>query len=126
MDRKSSLFLLVSQATTLAACLFVMYHLHQSSERLPVLLGWAVASLNFTAAVTLKLKAMRKDFEAFKFAVFAGSGVRMGLMLAVLFVILKCKPLWSASFSFSLLSCFGIYIMLEVLLFFKKSKRPFS
>ena len=126
MARKNSLFLFVSLFLTLVPCLLVIHFKRPEEERFPILLGWMVASLNFTAAVVINFMAMKKSFESFKLVVFAGSGARMGVMLVALFVVMKLRPSWTTAFSFSLLSCFGIYIMLEVILFYLKSKRTMS
>jgi hypothetical protein len=126
MARKNSLFLFVSLILTLIPCLLIIYYKRPEAERFPILLGWSVSSLNFTTAVIINMMAMKKSFESFKLIVFAGSGARMGVMLAALFIIIKLRPLWTMPFSFSLLSCFGIYIMLEVILFYLKSKRTMS
>ena len=123
MDRKSNLFVTVAHLLTLVPCLLVIYHTGTPTDRLPILIGWLVAAANFTIAVIVNLLAMKKDFETFKLTVFAGSGLRMGLMLAIIFFVSKYKPLWTTPFSCSLLSCFGIYIILEVALFFIKSKQ---
>jgi hypothetical protein len=122
MEKRDRLFILLSLLVTLAPCVLVT-RARPAPDQTPILLGWAVASLNFCAAVIISLNAMRKHFETFKLTVFAAMTIRMGLLLAVLAIVIKLKAEWSTAFSSSLLACFGIYIILEIILFFVKSKK---
>jgi len=126
MTLKSSLFLLLMQVLTLSLCMITMFYFRPAAEQIPLILGWAVASLNFTVALFVNMRALKKSFEAFKLILFGGSALRMGAMLIFLFIVVKIKPEWVWPFSFSLLSCFGIYIISEVGLFYIKARRMMS
>ncbi len=123
MDKKTNLFILISNTAVLISVVLLAILVRPSSERIPILTGWLASALNFTAAIVINLSAMRKDFETFKLTVFAGMGIRIGILLALLLLVIKKVPSWTNSFSFSLLLCFGIYIILEAVFFFIKSKQ---
>jgi hypothetical protein len=126
MKRNDNLYLLVSHLLVLVPGLMIIALVRPPEERRPILLGWLVAALNYTLALSANLTAMKKSFDAFKLMVLGGSVLRMLIMLVLLFLVMHFKATWITPFSFSLLSCFGIYIILEVGFFFLKSKKIMS
>lgn len=123
IDNFSRRFMLTSHLFLFLACLVFIIKFGQPAPQKPVLLGWALAALNFTAAVFINQIAMKKGLETLKLAVFGGMTIRIGLMLLVLYIVTRLKPEWMKLFSCSLLISFGIYTILEVVLFFVKEKQ---
>jgi len=123
MDRKTKIYILASQVLLLIIILLALHIVRPTAQRLPVLLGWVAASLNFTVAMVSNLGALRKSFEAFKLSLMVWTGARLGALLALLVFVMKFKKDWTRPFSSSLLFCFGIYIILEVVFFYTKARR---
>jgi hypothetical protein len=86
----------------------------------PILFGWAIASINYGAAITGSLIGLKKGFKKCMIIVLGGSGIRLLIMLIVIIVVMQFKNEWLMPFSISLLSCFVLYLVVEVGLIFKQ------
>ncbi|MFH0919023.1 MAG: hypothetical protein V1913_01560 [Fibrobacterota bacterium] len=126
MSKSNALLILLSQLVLLIIAVAVALFGRPEAERFAIMLGWAVASLNFTTAMVVNLRALQKSFEAFKLALMVWTSARLGAMLAILFFVIKCKRELTMPFSGSLLSCFVVYIIVEVAFFYNKAKRMMS
>jgi len=109
-----------SAALVLAGVFLIAPMFAGQAGRSPHVLGWLVATLNFTVAVILGLSGIKKSFKTCMIMVLGASGVRMLLMVLAIVGIMVYKREWLTAFAVSLLGCFMVYLFIEVALLYKK------
>ena len=99
-----------------AAGILILQIFFSKTSKFDFSMGWLVATLNFAVAALLFLKARKADFKKSMILIFGGSGLRMLIMLLIIGLVMKISPERVVSFSISLLGCFVVYLVFEVML----------
>ena len=86
----------------------------------PINLGWAMATINSLAAVISSLLGLKKNFKKCMLIILGGGGLRMGLMVVAVILMMQFKNEWLMPFSVSLLGCFVMYLFVEIGVIYKK------
>jgi len=86
----------------------------------PGVLAWFLASINFIVALWSLTVAQKKDLLHSMLFVFGAGGFRMVLMILAIIVIMVKKNTWMAAFCMILLECFFMYLIVEVVVIYKR------
>ena len=86
----------------------------------PGVLAWGLASINFAAALGSLQVAQRKALVPSMLLVFGGSGLRILVMISSIVAIMFAKKEWMTPFCLVLLECFIIYLIIEVVVIYKR------
>lgn len=86
----------------------------------PGALAWGLASINFVAALGSLQAAQQKALVPSMLLVFGGGGLRILVMIGSVVAIMFTKKEWLAPFCLVLLECFIIYLIIEVVVIYKR------
>lgn len=92
-------------------------------ENSGLILAGILALLNVVAAFLIILKTINKDFNAFVRVFIGGIVIRMGVMLAVIFIIFKFMAIDNFVFIFSLFILYFIFQIWELTIINKHLKQ---
>ncbi len=86
----------------------------------PTLSAWILATVNFIAALWSLTIAQNTEFTSSILLVFAGTGVRMIIMISSIVIIMLKKADWMLPFCTVLLECFILYLIIEIAVIYKR------
>jgi hypothetical protein len=86
----------------------------------PGILAWVLASINFVAALGSLKVAQKKALVTSMLLVFGGGALRVLVMISSIIIIMINKKIWMVPFCIVLLTCFIIYLTIEVTILFRQ------
>jgi hypothetical protein len=86
----------------------------------PGILAWMLASINFVAALGSLKVAQKKALVPSMLLVFGGGALRILVMISAIIIIMIKKEIWMVPFCIVLLTCFIIYLVIEVTVLYRQ------
>ena len=86
----------------------------------PGILAWMLASTNFVAALGSLKVAQKKALVPSMLLVFGGGALRILVMIGSIIIIMIKKKIWLVPFCVVLLTCFIIYLIIEVMVLYRQ------
>jgi len=86
----------------------------------PGILAWMLASINFVAALGSLKVAQKKALLPSMFLVFGGGALRVLVMISSIIIIMIKKKIWMVPFCTVFLTCFIIYLVIEVTVLYQQ------
>ncbi len=111
-------FLVLGVAAALAVYPLIRYG--SRDVAIAVVLGAVLATANVIAGYLAIEYSIGKSHGTFLKAVLGGMAVRMGTMLALLLVLIEVFHIHAVALSVSLLSCYAVFLVLEIIFVQKK------
>ena len=86
----------------------------------PGILAWMLASTNFVAALGSLKVAQKKALIPSMLLVFGGGALRVLVMISAIIIIMIKKEIWMVPFCIVFLTCFIIYLVIEVTVLYQQ------
>lgn len=114
MANKSRIALLISLLTTLVALLLIYLKVITSFVGYSIIIGIAVSTMNFLLFICAYVYSIKKSNNTFLIFTLGGIGIRILIVLLMVFISIKFLKVDKSGFIFALFLWYVFYLMYEI------------